>query len=135
MATIHYRFSDGRVEKIEVTEEFAIAFAKIDKSSRRNDWKFDYRNRKLNASFEHLVEQGFDVEDKLVDIEQEYLKNEFLEKIKYITTDRQWEIFNLAIVLDMPKTAVADKLNITEGTVRDCLKAINKKYLKIRAND
>lgn len=130
MATIHYRFFDGHVEKIEVSEEFAKIYGQIDETSRRNDWKFDYRNRKLNASFEYLTEQGFDVADQQVNIEGEVLKKEFLEKIESITTKRQWEIFHLAVVLDLPNTAVADKLGITEGAVRDCLKSIEKKYLK-----
>lgn len=66
MATIQYRFFDGHVEKIEVTEEFAKIYGQIDETSRRNDWKFDYRKRKLNSSFEYLTEQGFDLADKQV---------------------------------------------------------------------
>ena len=57
MATIEYKFSDGHIEEIEVTEEFAKQYKEIDKEYFRNEEKFDWRTRNKEMSMERLQKE------------------------------------------------------------------------------
>lgn len=54
MPKINYQFSDEHYEEIEVTEAFAQAYEEIDKQTKRNDKKFDWRTRNKESSLEKL---------------------------------------------------------------------------------
>ena len=60
MASIYYRFSDGYYEKIEVTEEFATAYAEMEHRDKLTERKETRRHQSLDKSMEH----GFDVPDQ-----------------------------------------------------------------------
>lgn len=58
MKTIKYEIN-GKYVEIEVNDSFAVQFSEIEKESKRNDWKHDWRNRKNNTSLEVLESAGF----------------------------------------------------------------------------
>lgn len=81
MATIEYKFSDGHIEEIEVTEEFAKQYKEIDKKYFRNEEKFDWRTRNKEMSMERLQKEfGMDMPDDAPAVDEQ------------VTTTKKWSI-------------------------------------------
>lgn len=59
MAVIKYRFWDGHYEEIEASEEFAEAYAEMERQERLTERKETRRHQSLDKSLEH----GFDFAD------------------------------------------------------------------------
>lgn len=80
MPKINYQFSDGHFEEIEVTEEFAQAYEEIDKQTKRNDKKFDWRTRNKESSLEKLHDEcGFEIQDLSVSLAEQAERAEINE--------------------------------------------------------
>lgn len=77
MATIEYKFSDGHIEDIEVTEEFAKQYKEIDKEYFRNEEKFDWRTRNKEMSLERLQKEfGMDMPDDAPAVDEYWTSRE-----------------------------------------------------------
>ena len=94
MITINYQFSDGHYEEIEVTEEFAQAYEEIDKQTKRNDKKFDWRTRNKESSLEKLHDEcGFELQDLSVSATEQAERADFIERFMRLLTEKQKAVF------------------------------------------
>lgn len=64
MATIKYKFTDGHIEDVEVTDEFAEKYAEFEKEERRRVWREKKRARR-EVSLEQRMAKGWDIADPI----------------------------------------------------------------------
>lgn len=92
MTTIKYEIN-GKIVELEVEDSFASAYVEIDIESKRNEWKHDWRNRKLNCSMDALDESGFQFksDNPSIDevIEQEEEHEELIKAISMLLPEQQ----------------------------------------------
>ena len=136
MPIIHYKFSDGHSEEIEVTDEVAAAFEQLEKYEKKVERKETRRHVSLNV----LLENGFDFPTESTDIldtldKQERENSEWKkEKFRRYNFDgKKAEIFSLLTYrqadayfrhkyLHIKKTEIARYMGVTEGAVRKLIK-------------
>lgn len=128
---IKYKFADGHIEEIEVTEEFAVAYAAADKQFCRNEEKFAWRQRERETSYEKLHEQaGFDVADGSIGVEEYVISDDFCVRFMSLLTKQQKKIFQKHCIEDKSLRKIADEMNLSLHTVQEHIASIKKKYLK-----
>lgn len=134
MATINYKFADGHIEEIEVMEEFACGYAKLQKKEKRYK-ECEKKRRRKTVSLESIMSKGWDTADPNVTDPLSALIEKEQNEITLITladflTDRQKEIMTLYYEKGYTKSEIAQILHINESTVRECLQSAAKKILK-----
>lgn len=134
MAKIKYAFADGHTEEIEVTDEFALQYEKLEDEQRRQEER-EKKRRRRRLSYEGLEESGYEFEDKTCLDPLEQLIERENEKYSLISlsdflTDRQKQIMQLYYDVGMTKTEIAKALNITKVAVQHHLENAVKKILK-----
>ena len=134
MAKIKYAFADGHTEEIEVTDEFALQYEKLEDEQRRQEER-EKKRRRRRLSYEGLEESGYEFEDKTCPDPLEQLIERENEKYSLISlsdflTDRQKQIMQLYYDVGMTKTEIAKALNITKVAVQHHLENAVKKILK-----
>ncbi|MDE6441755.1 MAG: sigma-70 family RNA polymerase sigma factor [Clostridia bacterium] len=118
MAVIKYRFWDGHHEEIEVTEEFAVAYAEMERSEHLTERKETRRHQSLDKSLEH----GFDIADPHENIAERIERRELSEEIRkalHKLTDKQRIVFLLYVVDELNYREIGEKLGLGTYTVRD----------------
>lgn len=136
MPTIHYKFTDGHTQDIEVTEEVAIVFEQLEKYEK----KVERKETRRHVSLELLAANGWDyslndsdildVIDKREQEETEWNEEKFRRQN---TSDKKKEIFSLLTLrqakayfhhkyLHIKKTEIAKYMGVTEGAVRKLIK-------------
>ncbi len=136
MTLIHYKFADGHMEEIEVTEEVAATFELLEKYEKKVERKETRRHVSLNL----LLENGFVFPTESTDIldtlyKQEQKKSEWQEEQfrRQVLEDKKKEIFSLLTYrqanayfrhkyLHIKKTEIAKYMGVTEGAVRKLIK-------------
>ena len=131
MITINYQFSDGHYEEIEVTEEFARDYDEIDKQTKRNDKKFDWRTRNKESSLERLRDEcGFELQDLSVSVDEQAVSADFIERFKRLLTEKQKAVFRKVYIENKPLRVVARELNLRLSNIQKYITFIEKKYKK-----
>ena len=97
MATINYKFSDGHKEVIEVTEEFAKEYAKLEHEERKAHEREKKRGKNI-VSLDLLIEKGVDIPDNSSPDPLQELLNKEEDKITLIEladflTPRQKQVY------------------------------------------
>ena len=136
MTLIHYKFADGHMEEIEVTEEVAATFELLENYEKKVERKETRRHVSLNL----LLENGFVFPTESTDIldtlyKQEQKKSEWQEEQfrRQVLEDKKKEIFSLLTYrqanayfrhkyLHIKKTEIAKYMGVTEGAVRKLIK-------------
>ena len=129
MAFITYRFAEGMRKEIEVTEEFAAEYAKMEHKDALIERKETRRHQSLDKSLEH----GFDISDPTVDIADMVERRELSDEIHRaleILTEKQRIIFELHVSEGLPFRAIGEKLGLGTYTVRDYFYNAVKKLQK-----
>ena len=134
MAFILYRFSDGHYEEIEVTEEFAKEYAKLEHEERKAHESEKKRGKNI-VSLDLLIEKGVDIPDNSSPDPLQELLNKEEDKITLIEladflTPRQKQVMMMYYENRYTKAEIAEKLKIDEAAVRRHLKAAGHKILK-----
>ena len=131
MAAIRYTFADGHSEEVEVTEEFKREYEQIERNSRRNDEKFEWRARKKETSLEKLQEEvGLDIPDDQPTVDEQAIEADFVLLFMDILTGKQREVFKKAYIENKPLRTVARELGIQLYAVQKHIAGIQKKFLK-----
>lgn len=131
MATIEYKFSDGNIEEIEVTEEFAKQYKEIDKEYFRNEEKFDWRTRNKEMSLERLQKEfGMDMPDDAPAVDEQAIEADFVSRFMGILTEQQKEVFKKAYIENKSLRTIARELGIQLYAVQKHIAGIQKKFLK-----
>lgn len=113
MATIEYKFSDGHIEEIEVTEEFAKQYKEIDKEYFRNEEKFDWRTRNKEMSMERLQKEfGMDMPDDAPAVDEQVINEDFIKRFISVLTEPQKEIFKKAYIENKSLRLISRETNM-----------------------
>ena len=136
MTLIHYKFADGHMEEIEVTEAIAAAFEQLEKYEK----KVERKETRRHISYERLIESGFVFSDESEDIldalerqeredaewQEELSRRRNLEhkkkEIFSLLTFRQADAYFRHRYLHIKKTEIARHMGVTEGAVRKLIK-------------
>lgn len=134
MTTIHYQFADGHFEEIEVTEEFAIQYAMLEKREK----SIERRETRRHVSLEMLHEYGHDFGDDsgnpltiLIERETRRENKEMLKTAVSILTEEQRELLNMVYIKRIPQVQIAEQLGIKKSSVNDRLRRIFNKIKKV----
>ena len=131
MATIEYKFSDGHIEEIEVTEEFAKQYKEIDKEYFRNEEKFDWRTRNKEMSLERLQKEfGMDMPDDAPAVDEQVINEDFIKRFTSVLTKPQKEVFKKAYIENKPIRQISREMDMRLSTVQKHISLIQKKFLK-----
>lgn len=129
MAFITYRFADGTRKEIEVTEEFAAEYAKMEYQNALIERKETRRHQSLDKSLEY----GFDIPDPTVDITEMAERRELSDEIHKALnalTEKQRKVFELYVSEGLPFRAVGERMGLGTYTVRDYFYNAVKKLKK-----
>lgn len=133
MARIDYFFSDGHVEQIEVSEEFSVQYAEMERHDHLTERKETRRHQSLDKSLEH----GFDIPDPNADVQSQAERNEewllLLNALSQLT-DKQRVILVKHAVDKLSFREIGDKLGLHKDTVREHYLAAIKKMKKVLEN-
>ncbi len=131
MATIEYKFSDGHIEEIEVTEEFAKQYKEIDKEYFRNEEKFDWRTRNKEMSMERLQKEfGMDMPDDAPAVDEQVINEDFIKRFISVLTEPQKGIFKKAYIENKSLRLISRETNTCLSTVQKHILLIQKKFIK-----
>ena len=128
MKTITYKFSTGRVNKVEVSEAFYLYYSKLVKADRL----IDRRETRRHVSLDRLVELG--IEPTVSDEEERngYFRFNDLRlerEIKRLSSSQRkllWQIYGERFT----QSEVAEMENVTVSAIHYRLKRILKKLYK-----
>ena len=132
MPTIHYQFTDGRFEDIDVSEEVAAVYEQLLIYEKKVERKETRRHISLNALAENGIELPapdadiLDIIDKQAQENKELRNENFRRKnlselnaeLLTLLTLRQAEAYFRFQYLHIKKTEIAKTMNVTEGAVR-----------------
>ena len=123
MAFILYRFSDGHYEEIEVTEEFANEYALIEKETKREEWRYQWRSRKKLVSMDALAERGGQFESKNESAEDIIIRNEIKEGLRKIKSDyltpSQIELLKLIYIQNKSLKELAKEFSVSYQAIQN----------------
>ena len=126
MEKVTYTFSDGTTSTVEVTDELYSIYKEMEKADELSDRKQSRRTQ----SFEHSVDNGWDVEDPNADVEADYAKKEMRKKlyaaIKTLSPAQRNMIKKLFWEGKTQK-AVAEEEGVSAFAIHDRLQRILKK--------
>ena len=135
METINYKFSDGHIGEVEVTEKLANEYKKTDREFNLNEQREKKRASRKLVSLERLIESGWDIADPNAIDPLEVLIEKDQNKITLITlanflTARQKEVMTLYYEKGYTKVEIAKKLAISKNAVQHHLEDAAKKILR-----
>ena len=123
MAFILYRFSDGHYEEIEVTEEFANEYSLIEKETKREEWRYQWRSRKKLVSMDALAERGGQFESKNESAEDIIIRNEIKEGLRKIKSDyltpSQIELLKLIYIQNKSLKELAKEFSVSYQAIQN----------------
>lgn len=137
MGKISYKI-DGKTIELEVDDKFAKEYAKIDAESKRNDWKFAWRQRKLDCSLNSIMDNGYDIPDDSCELCEEenddanthQKTNISVEEIMGVLEPQQQWLVEQLYILGRTQEDVASELGISDAAIRNRVKKIRKKLKK-----
>lgn len=123
MKTIKYEIN-GKFIDIEVTDEFALQYEKIEAEEARQIWR---EKKRKDSSLERMVETGFQVDDPNSNIEEKLLEKcdieQLSEAINSLTEDQKW-LVQQVFYYDRKQSEIAAELCI-------CKQALNNRIARI----
>jgi DNA-directed RNA polymerase specialized sigma subunit len=132
MTTISYRFADGHVEDVEVTEEFAVNYAKFEKEEQHRRWRENKRKAR-DVSLEAFTAKGGDIADPVnrnpleLIIEQED-ENPDLPLFTGLT-EYQRRVAVKYFVEHKPQEQIAHEEKVSQQAISNLIKKIEKKVI------
>lgn len=145
MPIINYKFADGHVEEIEVSEEVASTYAQLLKYEK----SVDRKGTRRQISLDKLKEKGIDLSDPNADIEvvlehKELERQELAEnkrqkaslakkkkKLETMLTPRQAQAYFERKYLERKNVDIAARMSITEGAIRKLVKKAETNLVKL----
>lgn len=123
MKTIKYEIN-GKFIDIEVADEFALQYEKIEAEEARQIWR---EKKRKDSSLERMVETGFQVDDPNSNIEEKLLEKcdieQLSEAINSLTEDQKW-LVQQVFYYDRKQSEIAAELCI-------CKQALNNRIARI----
>ena len=130
MKTIQYKFNDGSIKEINVTDELYALHLELLQEEKRNHWKETRRH----ISLDYLMEQGADIADHrdgdplsalIEKTDDEKLKN----ALSYLS-DKQRSLIEKVFYNDLSLREIARQMGISHQALSQQLATICKKLKK-----
>ena len=131
MKTIQYKFNDGSISEINVTDELYALHLELLQEEKRNHWKETRRH----ISLDYLMEQGADIADHrdgdplsalIEKTDDEKLKN----ALSYLS-DKQRSLIEKVFYNDMSLREIARQTGVSHQALSQQLATIYKKLKKL----
>ena len=131
MKTIQYKFNDGTIKEISVTDELYALYLELLQEEKRNHWKETRRH----ISLDYLMEQGADIADHrdgdplsalIEKTDDEKLKN----ALSYLS-DKQQSLIEKVFYNDLSLREIARQTGISHQALSQQLATIYKKLKKL----
>ena len=131
MKTIQYKFNDGSISEINVTDELYALHLELLQEEKRNHWKETRRH----ISLDYLMEQGADIADHrdgdplsalIEKTDDEKLKN----ALSYLS-DKQRSLIEKVFYNDLSLREIARQTGISHQALSQQLATIYKKLKKL----
>ena len=131
MKTIQYKFNDGSIKEISVTDELYALHLELLQEEKRNHWKETRRH----ISLEYLIEHGADIADHdggdplsalLEKTDDERIKN----ALSYLS-DKQRSLIEKVFYNDLSLREIARQTGISHQALSQQLATIYKKLKKL----
>ena len=129
MKTIQYKFNDGTIKQVCVTDELYALHLELLQEEKRNHWKETRRH----TSLDYLMEQGADFADGDVDPLSALIEKTDDEKLKnalsYLS-DKQRALIEKVFYNDLSLREIARQTGVSHQALSQQLATIYKKLKK-----
>lgn len=130
MKTITYKFADGTISTVEVSDEFYSQYQDLEKADELSNRKHSRRTQSL----EHSVDNGWDVADPDADVAAIFEKNEsdskLYEAISTLTPEQQ-TLIRQVFFDRIPQVKIAELQGTTPKAINNRLTRILRKLKKV----
>lgn len=136
MSTINYKFADGHVEDIEVSEKFKREYELLLVQEQAQKWKIKKQRQRAelksgrDVSLERLSEIGYEIKsdepDPLESLIEQEDRRDYYAKLLHPLTDKQRSVYILKLQ-GLTQTQIANKLGLTISSVNERLQNAQKR--------
>lgn len=130
MKTITYKFCDGTISQVEVSDELYIVHEQLVLEEKRNH----KRETRRHVSLNYLNDKGIDFEDTYSDPLTALIKSESkvkVEKALAILSDKQRQLVKNVFFDGMTLTAIAKQEQVSQQAISKRMSVIYKKLKTI----
>ena len=129
MQVIIYKFVDGTMNTVEVTEEIYLIHLELLQQEKRNHWKKTRRH----TSLYYFTDMGIDFEDKRIDLFAEIVRKENAERVhKALLTlsDKRRDLVRKFYYEEMTMRQIASQESVSHTAISQRMKTIRKRLQK-----
>ena len=129
MQVIIYKFVDGTMNAVEVTEDIYLIHLELLQQEKRNHWKETRRH----TSLYYLIENGIDFEDKSADTLAIIIRRENTERVhKALLTlsDKRRELVHKVFYEEMTMRAIARERGVSHSSISQQMATVRKHLQK-----
>ena len=130
MQVIIYKFVDGTMNTVEVTEEIYLIHLELLQQEKRNHWKETRRH----TSLYYFTDMGIDFEDKQTESPLElYIRKENIASIRkamLYLTDKRRELVRKFYYEEMTMRQIASQTGVSHTAISQRMKTIRKRLQK-----
>lgn len=129
MQVIIYKFVDGTMNAVEVTDELYLIHLQLTKEEISNN----RRETRRHTSLYYFTDMGIDFEDKRIDILAEIIRKENAERVhKALLTlsDKRRDLVHKIFYEEMSMRSIARKRGVSHTAISQRMKTIRKRLQK-----
>ncbi len=130
MQVIIYKFVDGTMNTVEVTEEIYLIHLELLQQEKRNHWKETRRH----TSLYYFTDMGIDFEDKRTESPLElYIRKENIASIRkamLYLTDKRRDLVRKFYYEEMTMRQIASQESVSHTAISQRMKTIRKRLQK-----
>ena len=129
MQVIKYKFADGTMNAVEVTEDIYLIHLELLQQEKRNHWN----ETRQHASLYYLIENGIDFEDKSADTLAIIIRRENIERVhKALLTlsDKRRDLVRKVFYEEMTMRQIASQTGVSHTAISQRIKTIRKRLQK-----
>ncbi len=129
MQVIIYKFVDGTMNAVEVTDELYLIHLELVQMEKRNHWRETRRHISLN----YLIQNGIDFEDKSADTLAIIIRRENIERVhKALLTlsDKRRELVHKIYYEEITMRSIARERGVSHSSISQQMATIRKRLQK-----
>ena len=129
MQVIIYKFVDGTMNAVEVTEDIYLIHLELLQQEKRNHW----RETRRHTSLYYFTDMGVDFEDKRIDLFAEIVRKENAERVhKALLTlsDKRRDLVRKFYYEEMTMRQIASQESVSHTAISQRMKTIRKRLQK-----
>ncbi len=129
MQVIIYKFVDGTMNTVEVTEDIYLIHLELLQQEKRNHW----RETRRHTSLYYFTDMGIDFEDKSIDLFAEIVRKENAERVhKALLTlsDKRRDLVRKFYYEEMTMRQIASQEGVSHTAISQRMKTIRKRLQK-----